>query len=544
MQKLLNLIKSNWQAGITVSLVSIPLSISLAVASHTSPIVGIITAIWAGLFASIFGGSNFNIVGPTGALSGMLAAYAIIHGADSLSSLAIIAGIFILVAFALKLEKYLIFVPSSVIHGFTLGVAFIIAFGQMNFALGLKGLTTHSKFIENLFESFTHVNQTSLITFAVFIIFLAGLFIIRKIITKVPSSVILAPIGILLGYLTTTKIIPLTLETLESKFGEIPLTLIIPHHFVINMSLVAGAATVAIIAILETMLSAKIADGMTHTKHNSRKEMFGLGVANIVSGFAGGIPATAALARTSLNIKTGATDKISATISSFSIVIISIFLLSFFKYIPMAVIAAILTYVAINMVETEHFLRYFHHDRVGFYVALFVAAITIYEDPIVGMLFGTAISLLFFVEKLSHGQFDIVLNKLDEGIVGTISGEELSENEKKADILLYSIRGKLAYINSRAHVSRFETRLKKYKYIILRLREVYFMDLDGVEAINEIIDIAHAKDQIIAITSANAEVTSLLKQLSPEYKELKEQGLVFKKSEEALQYLRKLAKQK
>lgn len=542
MQKLLGLIKANWQAGLTVSLVSIPLSISLAVASHTSPITGIITAIWAGLFASIFGGSNFNIVGPTGALSGMLAAYAINHGADSLSSLAIASGVLILVAFALKLEKYLIFIPSSVIHGFTLGVAFIIAFGQMNYALGLKGLTSHSKFFENLIESFLHINQTSLITFAVFAIFLAGLFIIRRLITQVPSSVILAPVGILLGYLSTAKYIPLTIETLESKFGAIPLTLINTPHFTFNMTLLAGAATVAVIAILETMLSAKIADGMTHTKHNGRKEMFGLGIANIASGLAGGIPATAALARTSLNIKSGATHKTSATISSISIAVISIFLIGFFKYIPMSVIAAILTFVAINMVEMEHFHRYFHFDRAGFFIALAVAGITIYEDPIVGMLFGTTISLLLFVEKLSHGQFDIVLNKFDKGVVGTISGEDFANKDKNADILLYSIRGKLCYINSRAHVSRFETRLKKYKNVILRLREVYFMDLDGVEAINEIIEITHSKHQTVAITGANAEVAGLLKQLSPAYNELKEQGLVFSKSQEALKYFKHQSK--
>jgi len=122
-------LKKNYRSGITVSLISIPLSISLAVASNVSPLIGIITAIWAGLIAAIFGGSNFNIVGPTGALSGIIATYVIVHGISSLPILTITAGIMIIIAYILKLERYLILIPSSVIHGFTLGIAFIIAFG-------------------------------------------------------------------------------------------------------------------------------------------------------------------------------------------------------------------------------------------------------------------------------------------------------------------------------------------------------------------------------------------------------------------------------
>src|SRR5438552_3649157 len=131
---LITRIKSNWQPGITVALVSIPLSLSLAIASQAAPIAGIITAIWAGLAASFFGSSNYNIVGPTGALSGFLAAYAMSHGACNLPMLALVSGIFILVAFIFKLERYIKLIPSSTIHGFTLGVAGIIALNQLHFA--------------------------------------------------------------------------------------------------------------------------------------------------------------------------------------------------------------------------------------------------------------------------------------------------------------------------------------------------------------------------------------------------------------------------
>ncbi len=530
-------IQSNWKSGLTVSLVAMPLSISLAVASGSTPLIGIITAIWAGLVASIFGGSHYNVVGPTGALSGLIAAYAVTHGTGGIPTLTVTVGLIILLAYALRLERYLIFIPSSVIHGFTLGVALIIAFGQFNAALGLYGLPKHESFFANVIESFMHVSQTSITTLIVFSMFLTLLFVLRRLFPKLPGPLLLSPFGILLGYMATTGVLPfLRLATLGSVFGNISFKLFQTHSIEFSPNLLVTAGAIALVAILETMLSAKISDGMTHTKHNERKEMLGLSLANIVSGLVGGIPATAALARTSLNIKTGATHKTSAALSSVFLALISFFLLSSFKYIPMAVIASILVYVAINMVEKEHFMRFYKYQRSGFWISILVAVITFYQDPIIGILFGTALSLTLFIEKLSRGQFDLKLNTFEKGVVKNISGDTLKEINDRADILLYSIKGKLAYINSRAHVSRFEGNLSKYNIIILRLRSVYFIDLDGAEALDEMIDIIQKRGQRVCITSLSANVVALLEQVSVGYRELKKQGLVFSKTEEALKY--------
>ncbi len=534
---LLGNIQKNWKPGLTVALVAMPLSISLAVTSGSTPLVGIITAIWAGLIAALFGGSNFNIVGPTGALSGLIAAYVALHGVGGLPSLTIFTGIFILMAYALHLERYLIFIPSSVINGFTLGVALIIAFGQFNAAFGLYGLPKHESFFANLLESFRHLPQASFTTLIVFGVFLVLLFILRYIFPKFPSPLILSPFGVALGYMTTVGIVPLPdLATLESVFGDISFYLIQAPHFEFSISLVIAAAAVALVAILETMLSAKIADGMTHTKHNERKEMFGLGLANIASGLAGGIPATAALARTSLNIKSDATHKTSAALSALFLVLIAFLLLPFFKYVPMAVIAAILVFVAANMIEREHFIRFYRYQRSSFWIALSVAAITFYQDPIVGIIFGTALSLILFMEKLSRGQFDLKLNTFESGVVQSFSGDSLAEISEHADVLLYSIKGKLTYINSRAHVSRFESNLSKYHIVIIRLRSVYFIDLDGAEALDEIISILQRQGRRVCLTSLNENSVSLLNQVSSGYRDLKRQGLVFTKTEQALKH--------
>ncbi|NTV54981.1 MAG: SulP family inorganic anion transporter [Candidatus Moranbacteria bacterium] len=530
-------IRKNLKSGLTVSLISIPLSVSLAVASGVTPVIGVMTAIWAGLIAAAFGGSNFNIVGPTGALSGIIATFVFTQGIEGVSMLAIVAGIAILAAYFLRLERYLILVPSSVIHGFTLGVAFIIGLNQLNFALGLKGLPAHEKFSGNLLESLKHIPDASLSAVAIFVLFFVALLAFKKYVPKLPGAIFLAPIGILLGYLGQTHAIPLQLETLGMKYGNIDFHLFAAPHFFYSAKLMKSALVIALIAILETMLSAKIADGMTKTKHNERKEMLGLGLANVVSGLFGGMPATAALARTSLNVKTGADHKTSAIINSIAVAIISLFLLRFFQFIPMAVIAAILVFVAVQMVETEHFFRFFRFDKTIFGISMAVAVVTVVEDPIVGILLGVVLSLLVSVDKMTHGHYDMRPNRSDmEDTDGSKDGKG-KEIEESHDVLLYSFRGRLVYFNSRAHVSRFETGLAQYKYIILRLREVYYVDLDGMEALNEIISIIESRGQKVILSSIDPNVVDALRSGIEGFGRLEKEGMIFPKTEDALKHL-------
>lgn len=529
-------LKTNWKSGLTVALVSIPLSVSLAVASQSTPTAGIITAIWAGLIASLFGGSKFNIVGPTGALSGILAAYALGYGADALPMLAIVTGVFIFLAYILRLERFLVFVPASTIHGFTLGVAIIIAANQLNFAFGLSGLTQHQHFRENVVETFAHLGNASLTTFLCFVIGLMFLLVIAKKLPKVPGAIILAPIGILLGYLSHLEVIGLDLQTLGMKYPDITARLFEAPRLFVDTTLLVPALTVALVAILETMISAKIADGMTKTKHNKRKEMLGLSLANVGSGIMGGIPATAALARTSLNIKTGATDNLSATISSITIVLISFLLLTSFRYIPLAVIASILVFVAIRMVEREHFVRMYSSDKKSLGITLFVAFITVYEDPIVGILVGTAIALLMLMEKLSHGQFELIVGNKEKNSVDRITSERVEDIKGDGDTIVYSIKGQLAYINSVSHVSRFEEKLNGYENVILRLRELYFIDLDGVDAFDEIVGLIEGQGKKVLVTGVNPLISSMLSE-SHAYRELEKDGKVFKRTSDALRHL-------
>lgn len=531
-------IRTNWKSGLTVSFVSIPLSISLAIAGGASPVMGIITAIWAGVIAGIFGGSRYNIVGPTGALSGLLAAYALTHGMGALPMLAIATGVIILVSFALKLERYLIFIPASTIQGFVLGVAFIIGLNQLNYALGLKGLPSHEQFIQNIIESFRHIGQSSLPTFIVFLAFTIGIFLLAKRFPKFPGIITLTPFGLLLGYLSTHNLIPFRLQTLGEKFPDMSLKIFTLPTFHFDLPLFSAAIGVALIAIIETMLSAKIADGMTRTKHNKRREMLALGLANVGCGLAGGLPATAALARTSLNIRTGADHNTSAVISSISIAVISFALLVWFNYLPMAVIASILTFVAIRMVEKEHLIRMFKIDKKSFFLALLVAIISIVSDPMLGILLGTSVSLFFFLDKLSYGHYDLVANDIRKKIVAKISGEKMGIEKINANThtFVYSIKGHLTYIDSQAHLSRFEEMEGRYKNVVLRLRELYFIDSDGVDAFDEIVEMIESKKKKLIITGITQVIGHMLSQ-SKHFPALQKKGLVFESTSEALKFL-------
>ncbi len=528
-------IKQNWKSGLTVAFVSIPLSISLAVAAGATPLMGVITAIWAGLLASFFGGSNFNIVGPTGALSGILVVLAIKFGVSVLPLLAIIAGLMTLIVYMLRWERYIVFIPSSVVHGFTLGVAFIIGLGQFNFALGLKNLPAHETLIANLGESFAHISSFQGATIALFAVGFVFLFAWRKFFPKIPGVMVLAPVGILLGYLSQVGIIDAQFQTLFSKFGDISGSLwAMPKiSLVLNQEILLGAAAICVVAILETLMSAKIADGMTKTKHDTRKEVLGVGVANIFSGLFGGIPATAALARTSLNVKSGANDKMSATISSLSIVVISVALLSVFKYLPLPVVASILIFTATQMVEREHFEKIYKNDKSALLLALVVAIITIVEDPIMGILIGSVVALLMFANKMSRAKTEININR-DGKLIGRLNAKEFNNTKDHGDTVVYRFAGQLTYVNAESHMGNVNHISDGTKAVVFSFRNLFFFDMDGLEIIKEMIETMEMKGKKVYMSSISKALERALRK-EKWYVKMSEKGHVFGNTKDALE---------
>ena len=311
--KFVSELQQNWKSGITVGVVSLPLSIALSIASGAGPIPGVITGIWACLFAALFASNNYNIIGAAGALTTLLATIASVNliGASGsvfiLPFLAILVGLVILLVYVLKLDRYLTYIPSSVMYGFAAGVAILIALTQLNDALGLVGLEKHPHFIENMKETVVHLSQVSVSTLGIFIIFLTTLLVWKKYIKKVPGVIPVAILGILFGYAVKHLALPFDVITLGDRYTlDAALYQALDIHsflaFVQSpsgiMLLVKTAVVVALVAILETLITAKLADKLTKTTSNAQIELRGLGLANIASGLFGGLPATGVFIRT------------------------------------------------------------------------------------------------------------------------------------------------------------------------------------------------------------------------------------------------------
>ncbi len=334
------------------------------------------------------------------------------------------------------------FIPSAVMHGFTLGVAFIIAVNQvggrsgksrrvpaaadppspplffsapppqLNFILGLPPLPRHESFIANVAETLTNLAQTNFMAVAFFVVAFGGLYSLSLRYGKVPWSIVLAAAGIVIGWLQGPGG---PIATIMSRYGNLQLSLVqVSPIFTSGLSigladwlhLFSGALSICVIAVLETLISAAIADRMTKTLFAQSQEVMAVGLANVASGLAGGIPATAALARTALNIKSGATSRAAGIVSGVSIIVLSTALFGLFKFLPLPVVAAILVNVAIKMIEWPEIIQLYHMDKPMFAVAIIVMVVCIVEDPTVGIIAGALLAQvrILFNMRDAHAQ--------------------------------------------------------------------------------------------------------------------------------------------
>ena len=481
----------------------------------------------------MFGGSKFNIVGPAGALSGILATYALMYGAGALPIIAIGAGLLTLIIWGLRWDKYLIFVPSSVIHGFTLGVALTIGFGQLNFALGLSGLPAHEHLYQNIAESFAHIGNAYWISIAAFITGLGVMFGFLKWKPRVPGAVVLALVGIVVGFFASTGVLPFSIPTLFSKYGDLSLSLFSLPTFsqsMLSLDILKASAVVGFVVVLETLISAKVADGMTKTKFNQRREVLGVGLANIASGIFGGLPASGVFARTAINVKSGATSRWSQGLNAVLVALIAIIFLPYFKYLPLPIIAAILVFAAIRMVTREHFARLYRHDKAAFWNAMAIAAITVVYDATAGILVGMLVALFVFARRLSNAQCHITSS---DGIQQRVVGELATETEQiKGQTVIYRFGGELTYITAKSHTERIG-QITGEKAIILNFKNLFYIDADGVEALEEIAEDLARRNHQVYIAGVREHLTGFFEH-SAWYQHLFTEGHIYPTTFEAL----------
>jgi len=260
--------------------------------------------------------------------------------------------------------------------------------------------------------------------------------------------------------------------------------------------------------------------------------VLGVGLANVASGLFGGIPATAALARTALNIKSGANDQMSATISSIFVFIISILFLSVFTFLPLPVIGSILVFVAIQMVEKKHYIHIYNNDKSALSVSILVAVVTIVKDPMFGLLIGAAVALLIFVDRTSKSEAEITINK-DKKIIKRVNAAKIINVKDHGDVIVYRFAGQLTYVNIQSHINTVEAMNGGAKFAVLSLRNLFFMDMDGVSALKEIVDIFESKGKKVYITAVNRLVSDSLKK-EKWFVALRDHGRVFESTQDTL----------
>ncbi len=523
------LIVQNWRSGITVALISIPLSIALSIASGAGPIPGLITGIWATLIASFLGGNNYNIIGAAGALTTVLFAATLAAplglGAAVLPLLALSTGFLILLIWLIGLDKYLYLIPSSVMYGFAAGVAFLIAASQLFDATGLSALKRTGHFLGDIELYVAHASETHINSLLVFAIFLAGILLWKRYIKAMPAVIPVSIVGIIFGYIES-EYLGLGLISLGDKFGDITGALVLPvawgalEQILANKEMIVWilkiSGTIALIAVLETLITAKIADKITKTQSSSRKELLGLALANLGSGAMGGLPATGVFIRTGANIKAGATHKMSATIAALATAVIALVVLPFFIYIPMVVIAAILVNTALGLIEIHRFKEFYVLEKSSFIIAITVVLITVFEDAGMAVAIGAIMSLFWFTDQISRGRFDAIFNFKD-GTKTTVRGAKklIIPSEHSISVLTYSISGLLGYIDSGRHAENFRriASAGNIENVIIRLRGLLATDFEGQEMLGEAVEELEARGKKVYISSASTQVARELKEL-------------------------------
>jgi sulfate permease, SulP family len=495
--------------GLTVGVVALPLAIALAIASGVKPEQGLYTAIFAGLVIAVLGGTRTGISGPTGAF--IVIIYGIVqqYGYDGLVVATLIAGVLLIIMGLARMGALLKFIPYPVTVGFTTGIALIIFSSQISDFLGLRIERVPADFIEKWIEYGIHISTANLYTIGVGLGSLVIIIFWNKITHRLPGQLIAIIIAT-----AVVQIFQLPVETIASRFGDVPNSLPTPQIPSITWQMVqdmfSPALTIAILAGLESLLSAVVADGMTGTRHRSNMELIAQGTGNIVSVIFGGIPATGAIARTATNIKSGGKTPVAAIIHCVFLLLVLLFIGKWAALIPMATLAAVLIVVAYNMSEWREFIHLLKSPRSDVAVLLATFLLTIFIDLTVAIQVGVLLAAFLFMQKMStETQVSAVTGNLDDD--DEVRARDMSQIKIPEGVEVFEIYGSLFF----GAVSQFKESIrfvaKKPKVLILRMRNVTTIDASGIHILEEIAKEARARNYPIVFSAVSRKVYRVMR---------------------------------
>jgi len=480
--------KKDLLSGVIVGVIAIPLGMAFAIASGVKPEYGIYTTIIAGILASLFGGSSFQISGPTGAFIPLLFGIVATYGYEGLLVSGFMAGIMLILMGIFKLGALIKFIPRPVTIGFTTGIAVTIFAGQISKFLGLDGVASKEYFHETIHEIITHFHTIDIYSIITAIICLVIILITPKIAPKVPGAII----GIIISTVFALIFFPGKVATIGSAYGEIPSAL--PSFSFFNISLtdmahlLRPAFTIAMLCAIESLLSAVVADGMTNTRHNSNKELIGQGIANMVTPLFGGIPATGAIARTATNIKTGAQTRVAGIIHGIVVLLTLLILAPYASNIPLASMAPVLMVVAWNMSERKEFVHVLKTKTGDSLVLLLTFLLTVFVNLTVAVEVGLLLAVILFVKRMSEVfRVNNVLPDFNDE-KGKVLPSAVSQSHFCPQISMFDVEGSLFFGAAETFVYYVLDSINyQPKVVLLKMNKLIHLDTTGENNLRNIV---------------------------------------------------------
>lgn len=476
--------KKDLFAGITVGIVAIPLALAFAIASGATPSQGIFTAVIAGFFISFLGGSRYQIGGPTGAF--VIIIYGIIaqHGYDGLLIATIMAGIILIFLGIARVGSFIKFIPYPVTTGFTAGIGVVIFSSQIKDFLGLTYKEASPEFIDKWISIFSNLSTINISSAAIGICTVAIILVIRKMSTNIPSHVVAIVISTALCFF-----LGLNAETIGDRFGTI--NAVFPSFTVPEVTiekiraLFPAAITIALLAGIESLLSAVVADGMTGSHHKSNTELVGQGVANILSGFFGCIPATGAIARTATNVRAGGVTPLSGMIHAVFLCLFILFFSFLIEIIPMAALAGVLLVVSVDMMGIKNMANLLSSPKSDVVVLLTTFILTIIIDLTAAVQVGVVLAALLFMKRMSDVTSMGKINfDASEKTAHDIADPDATSNKDIPEgVEVYEINGPFFFGVADMLINTLEHIGKTPKVFILRMRNVPAIDATGEHAL-------------------------------------------------------------
>ena len=468
-------------AGLTVGLVALPLAMAFAIASGVPPQAGLYTAVVAGFVISALGGSRTQIGGPTGAFVVIVAGIVARFGLDGLALVSLMAGVGLVVMGLTGLGAAVKFIPRAVTIGFTNGIAVLIASTQIKDFFGLKTPPVPSEFLQRMALLAHYAGTIRWEAVAVSVGSLAVILLLPKVTKRVPGSIV----ALLLATVATVAF-HLPIETIGSRFGGIPQGF---PHFALPpfraehiLPLLPSAMTVALLAAVESLLSAVVADGMSGDHHNSNVELVAQGVANMASPLFGGIPATGAIARTATNIRSGALTPVAGMVHALTLLLILLVAAPLARFVPLAALASVLFVVSYNMSEWREVTSILRLSGTAIAVWVTTFVLTVVADLTVAVGVGMGLAALLYIYRVAETTTvaQVTPEYLEDG-----QPHILQDKMIPTGVTILRIHGPFLFGCTEKLLEATRDLDELGSVVVLRLRNMSALDGTGVHAIEQ-----------------------------------------------------------